>query len=100
MARFHATALGRNSAKLLAKVSLILANAALVASCAPTLGVSRNGEARFASPNLIYLETSQFLWAGAGQRESLACANGTLVICTAGQSRLSLSHCGCLPADD
>ena len=99
MARFHGIALGRNSNSL-AKISLILASAALAASCATTLGVSRNGEARFASPNLIYLETSQFLWADAREREQLACANRTPVICTGGQSRLSLTHCGCLPHDD
>jgi hypothetical protein len=100
MARFHATALGRSSANLVAKMSLLLASTALVASCATVLGVSRSGEARFADPSLIYLETSRFLWADARERELLACANGTPVICTAGQSRLSLSHCGCLPVDD
>jgi hypothetical protein len=99
MARFHGIALGRNSNSL-AKISLILASAALAASCATTLGVSRNGEARFANRSLVYLETSQFLWADARERERLACANGTPVICTGGQSRLSFSHCGCLPDDD
>ena len=100
MARFHATALGRNSANSIARISLILASSALVASCATPLGIFRNGESRFADPSLIYLETSQFLWADARERERLACANGTPVICTGGQSRLSFAHCGCLPADD
>jgi hypothetical protein len=99
MARFHAIALGSNSANLLAKISLILASTALVASCATTPGYFRNGEATFADPRLIYLETSQFLWTDARERERLACANGTPVICTGTQNRLSLSHCGCLPGD-
>ena len=100
MARFHATALGRNSANSLAKISLILASTALCASCSTTPEYFSNGEARFADRSLIYLETGQFLWTDAREREQLACANRTPVICTGGQSRLSLTHCGCLPHDD
>jgi hypothetical protein len=100
MAQLHATALGLNFSNVAAKVAFVLASAALVVGCATTPWSPGNAEARLADRSLIYLETNQFLWVDATQREQLACGNGTPVICTAGQSRLSLSHCGCLPDYD
>lgn len=99
MAQTHAVALGHNTANVLAKVSLLLASGAWASSCASTPWTAGGGEARLGRPHLIYLETNQFLWADARQKEELACYNGTLVICAGGVSRLSLSRCGCLPGD-
>jgi hypothetical protein len=79
---------------------MTVASAALVASCANTLGSPSSTEARFADPSLIYLETNQFLWADARERERLVCGNGTPLICSGTQNRLSLAHCGCLPDDN
>jgi hypothetical protein len=98
MARLHATALGPNSANV-GRISLTLATAVLVASCATAPWSPANGEERFADRSLIYVETNQFLWADARRREQLVCRNGTPLVCTGAQNRLSLSHCGCL-ADD
>jgi hypothetical protein len=99
MARLHAVTLGPESAYVLAKASLLVASTVLAASCATTPSAFGGNIERFPDPRVIHLETNQFLWVDATQREHLACANGTAVICTGAQSRLSLAHCGCL-ADD
>jgi hypothetical protein len=99
MARLHAIALGPSSAHVIPSVALLLACAALAAGCTTTPWTAGDGEERFSERRLIYLETSEFRWVGAPQREQLACVNGTLVVCTTGLSRLSLSNCGCLPRD-
>ena len=99
MARLHAVAHGPNLSAVLLKVPLFLAAGALVASCAGTSWVSGPSRERFANPSLIYLETNQFIWSDAVQREDLACANGTPVVCKEGHSRLSIAFCGCF-ADD
>src|SRR5262245_31243674 len=97
MARLHATSLGPNFSNAIARVSLTLTSAVFVAGCAATTAwTPSNAEARLVDRSKIYLETNQFLWADADQREQLHCGNGTAVICTTGEGRLSLSYCGCL----
>jgi hypothetical protein len=96
MARLHAIALGRTSAHAVAKRTLFLASLVL-AGCAATTGMQ--SEDRFANRRVIYLETSEFRWVDAKERQYLACANGTVLVCTTSLSRLSLSNCGCLPPD-
>jgi hypothetical protein len=95
MAQLHAVALGPNSALVIPRVALLLACAALAAGCATTPWTPGDGEERFSARRLLYLETSEFRWVDARQREQLACANGAVVVCTTGLSRLSLANCGC-----
>ena len=99
MARFHAVALGRNSTCMFQEVALLLAGAMLLSGCATTPWLPGDSEAGFSNRRSIYLETSEFRWVDAPERQHLACANGTVVVCTTGLSRLSLANCGCLPAD-
>jgi hypothetical protein len=98
MARLHAIALGRTLAHAVAKRTLLLASLVL-AGCAATTGMQRDSEDQFANRRVIYLETSEFRWVDAKERQYLACANGTVLVCTTSLSRLSLSNCGCLPPD-
>lgn len=99
MARLHAIALGPNSAKALMQRVTVLASAALVASCATAPWAPGDGEHRVSNRSVIYLETNEFRWVDPKERRELACANGTVLVCTTGLSRLSLANCGCLPPD-
>jgi hypothetical protein len=96
MATLHAMALGRNSAKVLAKISILLASVALGVSCASAPRDAGKRDFGLAYPRVIHLETNQFLWTDAIPGARLVCANGTPVVCTGGQSRLSPARCGCL----
>lgn len=97
MARLHAVTLGRVSTNALAKMGLALASTALAASCSSAPWAPVNSEHRTSGRRVIYLETSEFRWVDAKERQQLACANGTVVVCSTSLSRLSLANCGCLP---
>lgn len=96
MVRLHAVALGPKSADAIPKVALLLAYAAITAGCATAPWTPGDGHERFSERQLIYLETNEFRSVDRTQRERLACANGTEVVCTTTLSRLSISDCGCL----
>jgi hypothetical protein len=99
MVRLHAVALGRNSALTVAKPTLLIVCTALAAGCATTPRTPGDSEPELSERRLIYLETNEFRWVDAPERQRLACANGTVVLCTTGLSRLSLANCGCLAVD-